>query len=266
MLKLLQRPNLSAPDGKIHSITPETANWSYVGFDVYKIEAGETVSHETLGNEVCLVLISGSATVRAESVDFGIIGARNSPFDSLPWSVYVPAKSSWHLQALTTLEFTVCKAPATGKLPPRLIPPSDVVEETRGKGTNTRHVRNILPDSSPHAETLLVVEVITPGGNWSSYPPHKHDTDAFPKETYLEETYYHRLNPPQGFGFQRVYTDDRAIDETMAISDRDVVLVPRGYHPVSAPHGFDLYYLNVMAGPIKSWKFSMAPEHAFLGW
>jgi 5-deoxy-glucuronate isomerase len=123
-----------------------------------------------------------------------------------------------------------------------------------------------LPDSSPHAETLLVVEVITPGGNWSSYPPHKHDTDAFPKETYLEETYYHRLNPPQGFGFQRVYTDDRAIDETMAISDRDVVLVPRGYHPVSAPHGFDLYYLNVMAGPIKSWKFSMAPEHAFLGW
>lgn len=266
MTKLLQRPNLSAPDGKIHSISPETANWSYVGFDVYKINTGETVSHETLGNEVCIVLISGSAKVRAESVDFGIIGARKSPFDSLPWSVYVPAKSSWHLQALTALEFTVCKAPATGKLPARLIPPGDVVEETRGKGTNTRHVRNILPDSSLHSETLLVVEVITPGGNWSSYPPHKHDTDAFPKETYLEETYYHRFNPPQGFGFQRVYTDDRSTDEAMAISDRDVVLVPRGYHPVSAPHGFDLYYLNVMAGPIKSWKFSMAPEHAFLGW
>ncbi|MFM6282523.1 MAG: 5-deoxy-glucuronate isomerase, partial [Dolichospermum sp.] len=111
MSKLLQRANLSASDGKIHSITPETANWSYVGFDVYKIEAGATVSHETLGNEVCLVLISGLARVSSESVDFGIIGARNSPFDSLPWSVYVPAKSSWHLQALTALEFTVCKAP-----------------------------------------------------------------------------------------------------------------------------------------------------------
>jgi 5-deoxy-glucuronate isomerase len=108
--------------------------------------------------------------------------------------------------------------------------------------------------------------VITPGGHWSSYPPHKHDRDDFPRETYLEETYYHRLARPGGFALQRVYTDDRALDETMAVGDRDVVLVPRGYHPVGAPHGFDLYYLNVMAGPVRAWKFTMSPEHAFLGW
>ena len=125
-------------------------------------------------------------------------------------------------------------------------------------------MRNILPDTSPHAECVLVVEVITPGGHWSSYPPHKHDTDDFPRETLLEETYYHRLKRGSGFAFQRVYTDDGSLDESMAVHDGDVVLVPRGYHPVGAPHGFDLYYLNVMAGPIRQWRFTMAPDHAFL--
>ena len=114
---------------------------------------------------------------------------------------------------------------------------------------------------------LLVSELFTVGqGGWSGFPPHKHDTDNYPNETYLEETYYHRLNPPRGFGFQRVYTEDGTLDETMAIGDGDVVLVPKGFHPVAAPHGFDLYYLNVMAGPKKSWKFTMSKDHAHIGW
>ena len=116
----------------------------------------------------------------------------------------------------------------------------------------------------PHAESLLVVEVITPSGNWSSYPPHKHERDALPEESLLEETYYHRIHPPQGYAVQRVYTDDRSLDETVLVEDRDVVLVPRGYHPVGAAHGYDLFYLNVMAGPVRSWKFTMAPDHAHL--
>ena len=119
------------------------------------------------------------------------------------------------------------------------------------------------------AERLLVCEVLTPGGNWSSYPPHKHDRDALPAESQLEETYYHRLNPPQGFAFQRVYTDAepagaRDLDEAMAVEDGDVVLVPKGYHPCAACHGYDLYYLNVMAGPRRTWKFHNAAEHAWL--
>ncbi len=105
---------------------------------------------------------------------------------------------------------------------------------TRGKGTNTRYVTNIMPEDDSSAQSLLVVEVITPGGHTSSYPPHKHDQDDLPAESYLEETYYHRLNPPQGFAMQRVYTDDRSLDETMAVEDGDVTLVPRGYHPVAA--------------------------------
>jgi len=144
-----------------------------------------------------------------------------------------------------------------------VIAPADVEALTRGKGSNTRYVRNILSETAS-AESLLVVEVITPGGNWSSYPPHKHDRDAVPEESYLEETYYHRLSPPQGFALQRIYTDDRSLDETLAVGDRDVVLVPRGYHPVGAPHGYDLYYLNVMAGPKRTWRFHNDPDHAWM--
>ncbi len=113
------------------------------------------------------------------------------------------------------------------------------------------------------AESLLVCEVITPGGHWSSYPPHKHDRDDPPAETLLEETYYHRLRRPRGFALQRVYTEDRSLDETMSLRDRDCVLVPRGYHTVSAPPGYDLYYLNVMAGPTRAWAVANDPDHAW---
>jgi 5-deoxy-glucuronate isomerase len=106
----------------------------------------------------------------------------------------------------------------------------------------------------------LVTEVFTPAGNWSSYPSHRHDEDDFPRITYLEETYYHRLNPADGFGIQRVYTDDRLLDETMAVHDHDVVCVPRGHHPCGAPYGFEMYYLNVMAGPLRKWRFVPAPQ------
>jgi 5-deoxy-glucuronate isomerase len=130
--------------------------------------------------------------------------------------------------------------------------------DRRGRRTHARI------GEKAEAESLLVVEVITPGGHWSSYPPHKHDRDAFPDEIFLEETYYYRLSPAQGFAFQRVYTDDRSIDETMAVEDGDVVMVPRGYHPVGAPHGYDLYYLNVMAGPRRKWAFANDPAHDWI--
>jgi 5-deoxy-glucuronate isomerase len=121
-----------------------------------------------------------------------------------------------------------------------------------------------LPDSDPSANSLLVVEVYTESGNWSSYPPHKHDQDNLPVESQLEESYYHEMNPPQGFVFQRVYTDDRSIDETMTVENGDVVLVPAGYHPVGVPDGYESYYLNVMAGPTRTWKFYNDPDHEWI--
>jgi 5-deoxy-glucuronate isomerase len=264
MSKLLLHPSAPGDGGRIHAVTPESAGWGHVGFEVYRLAGGQATSAPTGSREVCLVLVSGKARIVAGGQDFGVIGERMSPFEGNPWSVYVPAGSDWQATAEGECELAVCSAPSRGGLPARLIPADEVGQETRGKGTNVRHVRNILPDTSPIAENLLVVEVITPGGHWSSYPPHKHDVDDFPRETYLEETYYHRLARGSGFAVQRVYTDDLSLDETMAVGDRDVVLVPRGYHPVGAPHGFDLYYLNVMAGPVKAWKFTMAPDHAWL--
>ena len=262
MSRLLVKPARNA--GLVHRVTPESAGWTYVGFEVHDLIPGESLSAETGATEICLVIIAGKARISAGGQDFGVLGERNNPFEGQPWSVYVPAKSIYTVTAETKLELAVCAAPGTGALPARVISAEEVGQETRGKGSNTRYVRNILPDSSPHAESLLVVEVITPSGNWSSYPPHKHDQDALPLESLLEETYYHRLSPPQGYGVQRVYTDDRSLDETMAFGDRDVVLVPKGYHPVGVAHGYDLYYLNVMAGPKKVWKFHNDPDHEWL--
>ncbi len=201
--------------------------------------------------------------MRAGGEDFGAIGGRLSPFAGPPWSVYAPAGASWRVTAIGEVELGVCSAPGGGSHRARLIAPDAVGQETRGTGANTRHVANILPEGEP-AHSLLVVEVVTPAGNWSSYPPHKHDRDALPEESLLEETYYHRLDPPQGYAVQRVYTDDRSLDETLAVEDRDVVLVPRGYHPVGAPHGYALYYLNVMAGPKRTWRFWNDPAHAWM--
>jgi 5-deoxy-glucuronate isomerase len=161
------------------------------------------------------------------------------------------------------LELAICSAPAEGGVEPFEVRPEEIEVEMRGTGNTEREVRPILM-AERQAERLLVVEVLTPNGHWSSYPPHKHDRDRLLEESYLEETYYHRVRPEKGFAVQRVYTDDRSLNEALVVGDGDVVLVPKGYHPVSAPPGYDLYYLNVMAGPVREWKFKNDPDHEWL--
>ena len=265
MSKLLVHPGAPDPHGKVLEITPASAGWEYVGFELFRLQKGDRITRDTGGREACLVLVAGRADIRADSKDFAAVGGRDSPFeDAAPGAVYVPHGSQWTVRALDEVELAVCTAPGAGERQARLIPPEDMGTEVRGEGGNTRYIRNILPDTDPTAHALLVVEVITPPGHWSSYPPHKHDTDAPPEETFLEETYYHRLDPPQGFAFQRVYTDDRSLDETMTVTNGDVVCVPRGYHPAGVPHGYTLYYLNVMAGPVRKWIFRNDPAHEWI--
>ncbi len=264
MTSLLIRPQAPDDDGKVIGITPQSAGWRYVGFDMHRLPAGKGFGGGSWARELCLVVMTGTATIEADGQVFAGIGERESLFeDKAPYSVYVPSGKSFRVTADTDLELAVCSAPGRGGHPVRLIRPEEVGFEKRGSGTNKRRVYNILPETEP-ADSLLVVEVITPAGNWSSYPPHKHDTDDLPTESSLEEVYYHRLNPSQGFAFQRVYTDDRSLDETMTVEDGDAVLVPRGYHPVGAPHGYDLYYLNVMAGPTREWHFKNDPAHEWI--
>ena len=264
MPELLLRPTAPDAEGRIHRITPASAGWRHVGFEVYRLGAGRELAQETGDTECCLVLLSGRADIQAGGESWSEIGERMSVFDDEPASsAYVPPRSSYTVVAGTDLELAVCRAPAVGRYPPRLIRPDEVAYSVRGRGTNTRHVYDILPETEP-AESLLVVEVKTPGGCWSSYPPHKHDADDLPDESQLEETYYHRINPAQGFAVQRIYTEDGSLDEVVTVRDGDVTLVPRGYHPCGAAHGYDLYYLNVMAGPKRVWRFRTAAEHAWL--
>jgi 5-deoxy-glucuronate isomerase len=249
---------------EIAAVTPESAGWRYVGFAAYRLAPGGTVTPSLAGREVCVVVLSGRVTVRAGGQAWRDIGARASVFDDgAPYAVYAPDGAGVTVTACTAAEIGIGSAPGGGALPARLIEPQAMPRSVRGEGLNERYVRDILPQTEP-AGHLLVVEVRTPAGHSSSYPPHKHDTDDGNAESALEETYYHRLNPAQGFAFQRVYTADRTLDEALAVEDHDVVLVPRGYHPVVVPYGYESYYLNVMAGPRRAWHFRNDPAHEWM--
>jgi 5-deoxy-glucuronate isomerase len=255
----------AAPTGRdIVTVAPASAGWRYVGFSAHRLAPAERMTLAADDRERCVVVLAGIVDVEVPGHAWRAIGDRASVFDDrAPYAVYVPNGLTIQVAAHGAAEIGVASAPGRGTHPARLIEPGTMAQSVRGTGSNTRYVCDILPQSAP-ADHLLVVEVRTPAGHSSSYPPHKHDTDDPPRETFLEETYYHRLRPAQGFAFQRVYTDDRSLDEAMAVEDHDVVMVPRGYHPVCAPHGYDLYYLNVMAGPSRQWVFRNDPRHEWM--
>jgi 5-deoxy-glucuronate isomerase len=248
----------------IARVTPESACWRHVGFAAYRLVRDEVLYVYETDRESCIVVLSGAVSIEIRGERSSGIGARDSVFeDAAPYAFYLPPNLRATLRAERNAELGIASAPASGHYDPRLIEPAQMKRSVRGKGLNTRYICDILPQTEA-AESLLVVEVRTPGGHSSSYPPHKHDADDLPHESALEETYYHRLNPPQGFAFQRVYTDTRDIDESMAVEDHDVVMVPRGYHPVVVPYGYDSYYLNVMAGPQREWHIKNDPAHEWI--
>jgi 5-deoxy-glucuronate isomerase len=248
----------------IVEVTPRSAGWHYVGFSAHRLAPDEAMRLDRGGFEVCVVVLGGTVTVRQGDATWAAIGERRGVFDDrAPYAVYVPDGRGLDVLAHTKAEIGVASAPGPGAPAARLIEPAQMKRFARGSGLNERFVCDILPQSAPAAH-LLVVEVRTPSGHSSSYPPHKHDTDNLPQESSLEETYYHRLQPAQGFAFQRVYTDDRSLDESLAVEDHDVVMVPRGYHPVVVPYGYESYYLNVMAGPQREWHFRNDPAHEWI--
>lgn len=268
MSKLLCKPNtteISSGVTLVHDVTSENSPLEYVGFKVVDLTPGATYTEELGKVECCIVALTGKITVSDQEVTFENIGTRESVFEKIPTdSVYVSNDRRFVVEAVSQARVALCYSPSHQQLPTKLIKAEDNSIENRGKYSNKRLVHNILPDSDPSANSLLVVEVFTESGNWSSYPPHKHDQDNLPHESFLEESYYHEMNPRQGFVFQRVYTDDRSLDETMTVENGDVVLVPAGYHPVAVPDGYESYYLNVMAGPTRIWKFHNEPAHEWI--
>ncbi len=258
---VVRRTNKPAGEGPVAIVTPESAGWSYVGFEVYELRRGDRIRQSTGARELCAVMLAGQADFTVGSRAWKEVGSRSNVFEGTPDSVYAPPGQPLEIRASSeSCEVALCWAPASRGAEPALIQAAEIKPFRRGSGRTERTIHNILMEDRP-AEALLVTEVLTPAGNWSSYPPHKHDTDDPPRETYLEETYYHRMARAEGFAVQLIYTDDRSLDEAIQVRDGDLVLVPRGFHPVAAGPGYDLYYLNVMAGPTRRWLVTTDADH-----
>lgn len=261
---LLRRAAAPDPDGLIVAVDPRSAGWEYAELAVYRLRAGQRVVRAADDRERLVLVLEGHASVQAGEHEFGVVGSRETVFDGPPAPVILVAPGQpFELTAVTTALVAVAGAPGGSMRRTALVQPEAIHVEQRGAGQTARRIHHLL---SPVAEAgrLIAFEVFTPGGNWSSYPPHKHDTEDPPTEARLEEIYFYRFARPQGFAFQRVYTPDRSLDESLAPGDGDIVLVPAGFHPVGAAAGYDCYYLNVMAGPNRAWNFTLDPDHAWL--
>ena len=229
------------------SIEPADAGWTYVSFGVQALSAGKSVTLVADGQERAFVPLSGTAVARSGEREW-TFGGRASVFDGLGWCLYLPRDTQVTLTAVTDLELAIAAAPATQAFAPVLVSPDDVDIELRGGGNASRQVGSLMLPGFP-ADRLHVIEVWTPGGNWSSFPPHKHEHDR-DDEAELEETYYYRLRDPEnGWAVQRVYSPERDFDLVETVRDGDLLMIPWGYHTTVAAHGQDLYYLNVLAGP-----------------
>lgn len=243
---LLVRSADPGKNGEVIHVTPESADWEYCSLIVRRVPAGHSWSHYTDVNEVALVPLSGRCVVEAEGHTWEI-GGRENVFAGKPWALYLPRESSFVVRAETDLELAVTGARADRHFPAKLVRPEDTPTEIRGAGNAARQIHTIIGPDFP-ADRLLVIEVITPSGNWSSYPPHKHDISDLPAEADLEEIYYYRIEPSDGFALQRLYTDDGSFDAAWTIHDGDLLLVQEGYHAFAVAHGYHAYYLNVLAG------------------
>jgi 5-deoxy-glucuronate isomerase len=247
--------------------TPGNSGLRFVSFEAVTLTVGQRHAASTGSREMGLVVISGTVTVRAGGSAWRGVGQRPDPFSGPPAAVYLPPGEEYEIEAESDSEIGLCAAAGDRRFAPRLIAPESVATHVRGSGHSARRINNILMEGAD-ACSLLITEVQSPAGNWSSYPPHKHDTENPPQESQLEETYYFRLKPSQGFAFQRVYTADRELEETMAVYDGDLVLVPRGYHVVAAAAEYQVYYLNLLAGPQRLLRMSFDPAHQWImeGW
>jgi len=261
---------LAGRTGTLVQVSPARAGWRYVNFAVRKVAPGQPWTGTTGANECCLVLLAGTCRVEHGPAgsrvltDAATLGPRRDVFSGYPHAIYLPPRTRFRVVAQEPTELADGRAPARTRFEPRAIRPEDCGFEIRGGGNATRQIVDILPPSAP-ADRLLICEVFTPAGNWSSYPPHKHDVDRPPGEVKLEEIYYYRFAERAAFGIQRLY--DTKSDRTVTVAHGDVVLIRSGYHPFVTAHGYNAYYLNVLAGTRRSMAASDDPRYAsFRNW
>lgn len=230
---------------KLIDITPQSAGWKYLSFKVVKLKTGEKLQQATAGEEIALVPLKGEMHVEVDKERFVL--TRKDFFSELPHVVYAPPRKTLNIEATTDVEFAIGGAPAEGKYPTRLFAPSEMKAEIRGGGAARRQVNHILQHPLP-AERLILFEVYVPGGAWSGWPPHCHD--GYMGSPYLEEIYYYRIEPQNGFAIHRNYRKDKEFDELFTVQNGDTVLVTQGFHPVAAAPGSNVYFLNYLAGDL----------------
>lgn len=226
-------------------VSPASAGWQYLSFQLVTLRAGETFTYDTTENEVALTMLKGRGHVNAAGQNFDL--SRRDVFQEMAQVLYVPPRQTLTIQATSDFEFALGGAPAEGKYPTRLFSPNEMRRELRGGGAATRQVNHLLAYPMP-AERLILYDAYVPGGMWAGYPPHCHD--GYAGSPYLEETYYYRITPANGFAIHRNYCCDSDFDELFTVRDGELVLVTRGFHPVATAPGSNVYFLNYLAGEL----------------
>lgn len=266
---LLIRSQDKGESGVFASVQAKTVGWQYLNMAALRLHKGEMYTGMVGEHEHVTVILGGQCNIRTSTGDYLNIGRRPNVFSGMPWALYLPRQAQFEIEALTdTLEIASCWVPTDQDHPAKLITPADSQIEIRGGGNATRQINGIIPPGFD-CHRLICVEVYTPSGNWSSYPPHKHDIHREDEngkllEADLEEIYFYKIDHPNGYAYQRVYTDDRHIDALMMAQNHDAVLVPEGYHPVVSAHGYTTYYLNFLAGSAQSLANSDDPAYAWV--
>lgn len=248
--------------GELLHLPRQTANWHWMSFFVHRLLPGESLHVRLQKEEAAFVLLGGVC-----HGDWGegqrSIGRRKNVFDGLPYTLYLPPHGEASLVAATVCEIAECRVPSEMRGEAKLFAPRDVISSLRGGGNSSRQIVDVIPPSF-RADKLVVIEVYTPGGNWSSYPPHKHDTHNPPAESDLDEIYYFRIAQPSGFALQHLYGGQHGDECTVKARDGDAVLVRSGYHTVVAGPGYDVYYLNFLAGSSRTLAVTDDRHHEWI--
>ena len=269
---MLTSPLLIAPDfskDEYIQVTPQSAQWDHLSFGARKMRRSDRWDFETHDNELALVVLGGTCQIKSNVGNWTEVGRRPNVFAGMPYTLFLPTGTQFTMEAQSEhLDIAYGWCIAKDVHPARLVKPAEVEIEIRGGGNVTRQINKMIPPGFPSSR-LVVVEVYTPSGNWSSYPPHKHDEHIVDKagnilEADLEETYFYKIDRPEGFAYQRIYTPDRKIDEMLLARDSHVVLSPQGYHPVVAAPGYNCYYLNMLAGSAQSLAATDDPDYAWV--
>lgn len=266
---MLVRSADSGGSGEFARVNASDAGWEHLNMSAMRLNTGEVFADSTRDCENVIVILGGRCNIRTSDGNFENIGGRANVFSGMPHALYLSRNKEFEITALTDgFEFASCWVKTDEDHPTRLVTPADSQIEIRGGGNATRQINSIVPPGFD-CHRIVAVEVYTPSGNWSSYPPHKHDIHREDEngtvlEADLEEIYFYKIDRPEGYAYQRVYNDDRSIDGLMMARSHDAVLVPEGYHPVVSAPGYTTYYLNFLAGSAQSLANSDDPAYAWV--